>query len=510
MVGGIEVNLEHRLAVADIKVRFGGTVALDGIDFSVAPGEIVALIGENGAGKSTLMKVLSGAVIPDEGNMTLEGKPFSPGNPQAARQSGIAMIYQELSLPATLSVQDNIFLGMELSKNFLGTRWILDRAKMKSAAEAALKELGHEIPLDAPVSELSISDQQLVEIARARAVGCKILILDEPTSSITRQDVERLFTLMRNLKSQGNSIIYISHFLEEVEEIADRFVVLRDGKTVGGGKIGESSRDEIVALMVGRQLKDLYPRSKREFGEPLLELDELASDAKLKSASFKLRRGEVLGVFGLVGSGRTDLIRAIFGLDSIKSGKIKVASYSGYAKPKQRWSQGVGMVSEDRKGEGLAISRSIAENLVLSYPRSCESSGAFSPYKMTATANEWIDKLSVKCHRADQKIAELSGGNQQKIALARLLHHGVDVLLLDEPTRGIDVGSKKQIYEQIDRLACDGKSVLIVSSYLPELLGTCDRIAVMNRGRLSQPKNIEDLTEHSVMVDAIASDVENT
>lgn len=508
MVGGIEVNTEYRLEVSNIKVRFGGTVALDGIDFSVAPGEIVALIGENGAGKSTLMKVLSGAVIPNEGSMTLEGKPFSPGNPAAARLSGIAMIYQELSLPAALSVQENIFLGMELSKNILGCRWILDRAKMQNAAAAALKELGHDIALASPVRELSISDQQLVEIARAHAVGCKILILDEPTSSITRQDVQRLFALMRKLKAQGNSIIYISHFLEEVEEIADRFVVLRDGKTVGSGKIGESSRDDIVALMVGRQLKDLYPRSKRELGDPLLELDELAGESKLKSASFKLRRGEVLGVFGLVGSGRTDLIRSIFGLDSIKSGKIKVASYSGYANPARRWSQGLGMVSEDRKGEGLAIARTIAENLVLSNPQSCESSGVFSPSKMSATAIEWIEKLSVKCHTSDQKIGELSGGNQQKIALARLLHHGVDVLLLDEPTRGIDVGSKKQIYEQIDSLACNGKSVLIVSSYLPELLGTCDRIAVMNRGRLSQPKNVEDLTEHSVMMDAIASELE--
>ncbi len=204
-----------------------------------------------------------------------------------------------------------------------------------------------------------------------------------------------------------------------------------------------------------------------------------------------------MGIFELVGSGRTELIRSIFGLDSIKSGEIKIGTYSGYAKPSQRWSQGVGMVSEDRKGEGLAVSRSIAENLILSYPQSCETSGAFSPTKMLATANEWVSKLSVKCRSTDQKIGELSGGNQQKIALARLLHHGVDLLLLDEPTRGIDVGSKRQIYEQIDSLACSGKTVLIVSSYLPELMGTCDRIAVMNRGRLSAPRNVKELTEHS-------------
>ncbi len=497
------MSMDPRLKVENIKVRFGGTVALDGVDFAVEPAEIVALIGENGAGKSTLMKVLSGAVIPNEGRMSLDGKSFAPRNPEDARRSGIAMIYQELSLPPALTVQDNIFLGMEISRG-----GILNRAKMRSAAAAALEELGHEIPLNTPVRNLSISDQQIIEIARASAVGCKVLILDEPTSSITGKDVQRLFSLMRNLKSQGHSIIYISHFLEEVEEIADRFVVLRDGKTVGGGKIGDTSHDEIVALMVGRQLNDLYPRSKRQFGEPLLELDSLCGEAKLQNASLQLRRGEVLGVFGLVGSGRTDLIRSIFGLDAIKSGKIKIGTYTGYAPPAQRWSQGVGMVSEDRKGEGLAVTRTIAENLILSHPQSCETSGAFSPAKMFDTANEWVTKLSIKCRTPDQKISELSGGNQQKVALARLLHLGVEVLLLDEPTRGIDVGSKKQIYEQIDSLASDGKAVLIVSSYLPELLGICDRIAVMNRGRLSGALDANNLTKHSVMMEAIASELD--
>lgn len=490
---------EHRLRVENIKVKFGGTVALDGVDFWVKPGEIVALIGENGAGKSTLMKVLSGAILPNEGNMHLDGKAFAPKNPEEARHSGIAMIYQELSLPPALTVQDNIFLGMEISKG-----WFLDRGSMRAAAQNALKELGRELDLDMPVRNLSISDRQVVEIARARAVGCKVLILDEPTSSITQQDVQRLFTLMRSLKEQGHSIIYISHFLEEIEEIADRFVVLRDGKTVGSGKIGEVSREEIVALMVGRTLSDLYPRSTRDFKEPLLEVSSLAGDNKLQSATLQVRRGEVLGIFGLVGSGRTDLIRTLFGLDRVKSGKITVGSYSGLATPAQRWSQGIGMVSEDRKAEGLATARTVAENLVLSYPQSCERLGVFSPTKMSATTADWISKLSIKCRTPEQKIGDLSGGNQQKIALARLLHHDVDLLLLDEPTRGIDVGSKKQIYERIDSLACSGKAVVIVSSYLPELLGTCDRIAVMNRGRLSQAKNIKDLTEHSIMMEAIS------
>lgn len=489
-----------RLTVERLKVQFGATVALDGVDFDVAPGEIVALIGENGAGKSTLMKVLSGAVKPDQGTMILEGIPFSPRDPGEARRRGIAMIYQELSLAPTLSVLDNIFLGMERLRGP-----VLDRLEMQVIAKKSLSELGHDVALDAKVRALSISDQQIVEIARASSVGCKILILDEPTSSITRKDVDKLFALMRRLKEKGVSVIYISHFIEEIKEVADRFVVLRDGRTVGGGNIATATEDEIVTMMIGRDLKDLYPRSPRTRGEEVLAVRSLEGAAnKLKHADLTLHRGEVVGIFGLVGSGRTDLVRTIFGLDKVRAGEITVASFSGPAEPDARWRQGVGMVSEDRKGEGLALSRTIAENLILSNPESCRKAFMFSPSRMNNHAEQWISKLSVKCRDATQKIGELSGGNQQKIALARLLHHGVDVLLLDEPTRGIDVLSKRQIYELIDNLAAQNKAVLMISSYLPELLGVCDRVAVMNRGRISEARPVSEVTEHSIMLEAVA------
>lgn len=492
---------QMRLQAEGIKVHFGGIIALDGVDLTVAAGEVLALIGENGAGKSTLMKVLSGAVLPDCGSMSLDGQQYQPHDPHDARVRGIAMIYQELSLAPSLTVQDNIFLGMEPAR--FG---VLQMAQMRRQAQKALAELGHDIAPEATVNTLSISDRQLVEIARASAIGCRVLILDEPTSSITGHDVERLFRLIRQMKEKGQSIIYISHFIEEVREIADRFVVLRDGKSVGSGKISEHTQDEIVELMIGRDLKDLYPRSTRTAGEVVLEVECAQGFSRLRQASLTLHRGEVLGIFGLVGSGRTDLIRAIFALDEIKSGRIKVGIYQGKSSPALRWQHGVGMVSEDRKGEGLAVSRTVAENLILSYPQSAERCGLLLPSRMKAAADEWIRQLSIRCRSAEQQVAELSGGNQQKIAIARLLHHGVDVLLLDEPTRGVDVGSKRQIYELIDRLACQGKSVLLVSSYLPELLGTCDSIAVMNRGRLSQARPVSDLTEHEIMSQAIASE----
>ena len=497
-----------RLKVEGVRVRFGGTVALDGVDLTINPGEVLALIGENGAGKSTLMKVLSGAQQADDGRMFLNGNTYRPRSPMEARHAGIAMIYQELSLAPSLTVQENIFLGMEPSR--FG---VMDHQAMRERAAAAITELGHEIPLHLQVKNLSISDQQLVEIARARAVGCSVLILDEPTSSITRTDVERLFALSRSLKERGHSIIYISHFIEEVKEIADRFVILRDGKTVGEGLTADATPDRIVSMMIGRSLDDLYPRSAHATtGEAVLDVSNLSDFGRLESASFSLRRGEVLGVFGLVGSGRTDLLRAIFGLEAVKNGQVRVGSYSTNKSasivrvyPQERWSDGVGMVSEDRKGEGLALSRSLAENLILSNPQSLERFGYLSPAKANAVTNDWIGQLKIKCRAPDQKIVELSGGNQQKIAIARLLHHDVDVLLLDEPTRGIDVGSKKQIYQLIDSLALRNKAVLMISSYLPELMGTCDRIAVMCKGKLTEPLPIAEITEHAVMLLATAT-----
>jgi ribose transport system ATP-binding protein len=482
------------LRMEGVRKRFGATVALDGVDLAVRSGEVLALVGENGAGKSTLMKVLSGAHQPDEGRMWLSGEPYAPAHPLDARRAGVAMIYQELSLARHLSVMENITLGMEPSRGPF-VKW----AEIRRRALDAMAQLGRsDIAPETPVHRLSIAEQQLVEIARAVAIGARVLVLDEPTSSLARDDIERLFALVRRLKAQGLGIIYISHFLEEVRALSDRFTVLRDGRSVGSGETAASTNEQIIALMVGRDVRDLYPRSIRIAGEPVLELTELAGPKKPVSASLTLHRGEVLGIAGLIGAGRTELLRTIFGLEPVRSGRIKLKTHVGPASPAQQWARGLGMVSEDRKSEGLALSLSVADNLTLS------SLGTFvSPVSQGNASQPWIEKLGIRCRGAQQAVGELSGGNQQKVAIARLLEHGVDVLLLDEPTRGIDVGSKAQIYRLIDELACAGNAVLIVSSYLPELLGICDRIAVMSRGRLHPARPVGEIDEHQIMLEAI-------
>jgi ribose transport system ATP-binding protein len=492
-----------RLEMRDIAKRFGATVALDGVSLRVAAGEVLALVGENGAGKSTLMKVLSGAHTPDAGQMWLEGQPFLPAHPLEARRAGVAMIYQELSLAPHLTVEENILLGLEPSR----FGWI-DRRAVRAKATTALRQFGHaEIRPDRRVKDLTVGAQQLVEIARALAVGCRMLVLDEPTSSLTSQDVRRLFDLIGQLKQQGLAIVYISHFLEEVKEVSDRITVLRDGRSVGEGRTAEMSIDQIVALMVGREVKDLYPRSARTPGETILELAGLAGAEKPAAASLALRRGEVLGIAGLMGAGRTELLRCIFGLNAVRRGTIKVGVHLGPASPVRRWEQGVGLLSEDRKQEGLALSLSVADNVTLSRLRGLGPAGLISPRRQAEATRRWIGRLDIRCRGPEQAVGALSGGNQQKVALARLLQHNVDVLLLDEPTRGIDVAAKATLYRIIDELAAGGaggppKAVLIVSSYLPELMGICDRIAVMCRGQLGPAHPVGEVNEHVLMREA--------
>jgi ribose transport system ATP-binding protein len=393
-------------------------------------------------------------------------------------------------------VMENIVLGMEpVAGPFV--KW----AEVRRRAVAAMAQLGREdIRPETRVSRLSIAERQLVEIARAIAVGARVLVLDEPTSSLARDDIGRLFSLVRRLKAQGLGIIYISHFLEEVRALSDRFTVLRDGRSVGSGNTADVSEEKIVTLMVGRSVEELYPRSARAPGEVVLEIASLAGRAKPECGSLTLRRGEVLGIAGLIGAGRTELLRTIFGLDSVRSGQIKLKAHAGPASPAQNWARGMGMVSEDRKTEGLALALSIADNITLS------SLGRFvRPASQAAACRKWIEMLAIRCREPQQPVGNLSGGNQQKVAIARLLEHGVDVLLLDEPTRGIDVGSKALIYRLIDTLAAEGKAVLIVSSYLPELLGVCDRIAVMRKGHLQPARPVGEIDEHQIMMEATAT-----
>jgi ribose transport system ATP-binding protein len=495
-----------------ISKRFGATVALENVDLQVWPGEVLALVGENGAGKSTLMKVLSGAHRADAGSVFLDGGPFAPADPRQARLAGIAMIYQELSLAPHLTVEENIVLGMEPSR--LG---VIHGARVRAQARLALANFAHAgIPPASRVGDLTPATQQLVEVARALASGCRILVLDEPTSSLTSQDVDRLFELIGQLKRQGLAIVYISHFLEEVKAVADRILVLRDGRAVGEGRAEALSIDAIIALMVGRKVEDLYPRSVRQPGELALTVEDLAGLGKPLSASLELFRGEVLGVAGLMGAGRTELLRCIFGLDAVRRGAVRVGVWTGPASPLRRWAQGLGMLSEDRKREGLALSMSVADNITLSRLGGFGPASLILPGRQAQAARQWIEGLDIRCRGTGQAANELSGGNQQKVALARLLHHDVDVLLLDEPTRGIDVAAKAAIYRLIDELACGRpgqgrrpRALLVVSSYLPELLGICDRVAVMCRGRLGPARPVKELTQHSLMVEALGQELPN-
>jgi ribose transport system ATP-binding protein len=489
-----------RLRVNGIEKSFGATRALANVSMEVAPGEVHALIGENGAGKSTLMKILSGAERADAGSIELDGQPFTPENPLHASRSGVAMIYQELTLAPHLTVAENIVLGAEPS--ILG--WINGR-QQRDIARKALAELHHDsIPLDLPVRHCTIAEQQIVEIARALVGRPRILIMDEPTSSLTRADVENLFHVIERLRSAGVSIIYISHFLEECQRICDRYTVLRDGQVVGSGTISGCRIPDLVKLMVGRDLGQMYPKIPHSLGSPLLEARDLQGLKRPRRASFTLKSGEILGVAGLIGSGRTETLRTLFGLDRLAAGQVEIAGRR-LTKPSPSASLrlGAGLLSENRKEEGLMLIRSISENLLASCYAPVARCGILSRRRERETTRRWIDRLTIRSRGADQPIGELSGGNQQKVAIARLLHSEARILLLDEPTRGIDVGSKAQIYELIGQLAADGKGILFVSSYLPELLGICDTIGVMCRGVLSQVRPASEWTEASIISAAI-------
>jgi ribose transport system ATP-binding protein len=498
------VSAASRLSIRGARKAFGATVALGGVDLAVGAGEVHALLGENGAGKSTLLKILAGVQPMDAGEMLLDGAPYRPAGPVDARRAGVAMVHQELSLCPHLTVAENILLGVEPAR--FG---FVRRAELEGRAAAVLAPLagdGPAIDARAVVGDLSPAAQQLVEIARALAQSaCRVLVLDEPTSSLAGADVARLFDVLRRLRAEGVTVLYVSHFLEEVREIADAYTVLRDGRSVGAGRMEGTGIASLVEQMAGRAIDTLFPRSARTPGEVILELSAVAGVVKPRRADLALRRGEVLGIAGLVGAGRTELLRAVFGLDPVARGTVRVGAYTGPASPARRLAQGVGLLSEDRKGEGLATSLSIADNLTLSTLGRLGSAGLVSRRRQLDATRRWIDQLSIRCRGPEQRVADLSGGNQQKVALGRLLHHDVDVFLLDEPTRGVDVGSKAQIYQLIDDLARAGKAILLVSSYLPELLGVCDRVAVMRRGELGPARPAAGLTEHGVLLEATVS-----
>ena len=473
------------LRMAGVSKSFGATRALDDVSFVLGRGQVHALIGENGAGKSTMMKVLSGAIAPDAGRMEIDGRPYAPSGPGDGLRCGVSMIYQELNLAPHLTVEENIMLGRETH-----TAGWLDRKAMKRKVREVLELVRHpEISPEVPVGRLSVGAKQLVEIARALTNRSRILVMDEPTSSLTQEDSQRLFEIIRGLRGQDVGIIYISHFLEEIQRVADSYTVLRDGRSVGSGMMEGTTLEEIIQLMVGRKFTQLFPRIEHAVGEPVLSLDRLKGGRMTAPVSLTLSKGEILGVAGLIGSGRTEVLRTLFGLDEIEGGTVVVsgAKLAG-RRPWTRIRHGLGLLSEDRQGEGLALALSVAGNVTLSDLSPYRRRGLLSLARERRAVADLIGTLKIKAKGPDQTIRDLSGGNQQKVALARLLHQKASVLLLDEPTRGIDVVSKSQIYEWIGGLAREGKAVLFVSSYLPELLGICDRIVVFHRGGLVESR----------------------
>lgn len=496
----------NALLLKGIRKSFGPTVALDGVDLELRPGEVHALIGENGAGKSTLMNVVAGSLKPDDGQMQIDARTYLPTSPLDARTHGIALIHQELSLCPHLSVAENVLMGIESSR----FGW-LDRDKLIARTNEVLRTFHHaDIRPERRVGDLPVAARQIVEISRALAARARIILMDEPTSSLQRDDVANLFTLIRKLSSEGISVIYISHFLEEVRQIADRFTVLRDGRSVATGEIASTSDDELIAKMVGRAQQNLFPDrpTNKTAHQTILEVRNLAAPPLLKDASFDLRRGEILGIAGLMGSGRTPLLRAIFGLEPPASGTILVNQStlpSGRATPAMRLIEGLGYLSEDRKGDGLTLNQSLSDNVTVTKFDTCSRWGWLDLSSQRRQAERLVSALKIKARNVQQPVGSLSGGNQQKVVVARLLHQDADVLLLDEPTRGIDIGSKAQVYETIAECAARNKAVLMVSSYLPELFGMCDRLAVMSRGRLSEVKPIDRWTPESVLAEAVGS-----
>ncbi len=477
------------LEVKRIHKSYGQTKALIDVSLEIRPGEVLAIAGENGSGKSTLMRILSGEEIQDSGELILNEKEYKPRSPQDALGRGVSLVHQELALCPHMTVAENIFLGQMGRGGF-------SPKEAETMARPILTSLGYDSLNPAKlVRELSISLQQVVEIARTQALNAKFVLLDEPTSSLTKGDIRNLFDLIVRLKSQGKAIVYISHFLDELREIADRIAILRDGELAHVGAMASTPESDIIRHMVGREMNELFPRSERHVGEVILSVKNLSAEGnKPDNVSFELHRGEVCGVAGLNGAGRTELLRTIFSLDAVRSGSINIGSISPTG-IRNTWQLGTGFVSEDRKEEGLALTMSIAENLT--FPG--RIGWRFSSSENEKSAQEFSTKLRVKARSVQQNIGELSGGNQQKVAIARLLHSGCEILILDEPTRGIDIGSKAEIYELIDGLAKDGKAVLIVSSYLPELLGICDRIAVMNRGVLSDFVPVGETNQEKLM-----------
>ncbi|MGE0129767.1 MAG: sugar ABC transporter ATP-binding protein [Blastocatellales bacterium] len=486
------------LEMRGITKTFSGNIVLDDVSLTARGGEALALVGENGAGKSTLMKILSGVHQPDAGEILIEGQQVQFTRPADALAAGVAMIYQELSLAPHLTVAENIFLGREPLK--VAPIGFINSRELNARARALLGEFGFEINPRARVGRLSAADRQLVEITRAIVEAKRVVVMDEPTSSLTNQEVEELFRLIRDLKSRGLAVIYISHRLEELPEIADHLTILRDGRAVYTGRWGEVTTDEMIRHMAGRELKEIFPPRKAKIGEVKLRVTNLTRAPKFENVSIDARAGEVVGIAGLAGAGRTELVEAIFGAHPAESGEIEFGGEKGPAShPNRSVARGLSLLTEDRKRTGLCLNLPLATNITLANVRALVKGGRLQRKVETNAANNFIRKLSIRPPAPTKPVGRLSGGNQQKSLLARWLFANSQVFLLDEPTRGVDVAARSEIYREINELAEAGAAVVMVSSDLPELLGMADRILVMRRGRIVAELDAKKTSQEEVL-----------
>ncbi|RZL56002.1 MAG: sugar ABC transporter ATP-binding protein [Variovorax sp.] len=474
------------LELRNISKTFPGVKALKDVRLKANAGRVHALMGENGAGKSTLMKILSGAYMPDAGaQILIDGQRVAIDGPIAAKNLGVSVIYQELSLAPNLSVAENIFMGRSLRR-----AGMVDRAGMTAACEGTLQRLGADFGPTTTVSTLSIAQRQLVEIARAVQFDCRILVMDEPTTPLSTHETDRLFVLIKRLRDEGMAILYISHRMDEIDELADEVTVLRDGSYVGTLERGELTRDKLVKMMVGRDLSGFYRKegAGHRTGEKALSISRMGDGRRVHDCSFDLHAGEVLGLAGLVGAGRTELARLIFGADERTTGEVLLngaGTRLDIRKPADAMRAGILYLTEDRKGQGLFLDLSVRDNInVMVCPRDARAGGVMDAGRALKRAKDAIRQLSIRVASPRVNVGSLSGGNQQKVLIARLLELGPRVLILDEPTRGVDIGAKSEIYRLIDELARSGVAVLVISSELAEVVGICDRVIVMREGRL--------------------------
>ncbi|WBL14681.1 sugar ABC transporter ATP-binding protein [Sutcliffiella sp. NC1] len=489
--------MDNVLEIQNITKEFPGVKALKGVSFDIRRGEVHALVGENGAGKSTLMKILSGVYAPTTGKIRLDGKEVTFTDPKQAQQLGVSIIHQEFSLIPYLSGVDNIFLGREKKAN-----GILDRRKMRKEAEEVLKRLDANIDLNKPVAHLSVANQQFIEIAKAIAIDTKVLIFDEPTASLTGKEIEKLFELIERLKADGVTIIYISHHLEEILKMCDRMTCLRDGEFVATKDVKDLTKQDIVKMMVGREIVNAFPEKPKRTGKEELRLEvKQLSNKSVNDIQFSLGKGEIVGIAGLVGSGRTETVRALIGADPAKEKEVFIDGKKVSIKsPTDALDLGIALIPESRKTQGLVLNMSIKNNISIPILKDLGNFlGIINKKKENMVINQSIKDLLIKTPSGNQLVKNLSGGNQQKVVLAKWLNTDCKILIFDEPTRGIDIGAKEEIYKLMRNLADKGISIIMISSELPEILGMSDRVLVMHKGKMKAEIDGKEATSENVM-----------